>query len=114
MTNHIRIHTLSKLENGLYKNETYFLSGADAEEHLRIQTGKAEIDTAVLLSSDGCQDALYNWDLKQAAPAVTRINGWLDKYGEKEVEELLLENLAERFQKISEDDLSIGLIYMKV
>ena len=85
MTNHIRIHTLSKLENGLYKNETFFLSGADAAERLRIRTGKAEIDTAVLLSSDGCQDALYNWGLKQAAPAVTRINGWLDKYEEKEV-----------------------------
>ena len=36
------------------------------------------------------------------------------KYEEKEVEELLLENLADRFQKISEDDLSIGLLYMKV
>ena len=83
-------------------------------EHLRIQTGKTETNTAVLLSSDGCQDALYNWDLKQAAPAVSRINGWLVKYEEKEVEELLLENFAERFQKISEDDLSIGLIYMKV
>ena len=114
MTDENGTEVLSKPENGLYKNETFFLSGADAAEHLRIQTGKAETDTAVLLSSDGCQDALYNWDLKQAAPAVTRINGWLDKYEEKEVEELLLENLADRFQKISEDDLSIGLLYMKV
>ena len=46
--------------------------------------------------------------------SVARINGWLVKYEEKEVEELLLENLVERFQKISEDDLSIGLLYMKV
>lgn len=36
------------------------------------------------------------------------------KYEEKEVEELLLENFAEHFQKISEDDLSIGFLYMKV
>lgn len=46
--------------------------------------------------------------------SVARINGWLVKYEEKEVEELLLENFAEHFQKISEDDLSIGLLYMKV
>ena len=46
--------------------------------------------------------------------SVTRINGWLVKYEEKEVEELLLENFAEHFQKISEDDLSIGFLYMKV
>ena len=35
------------------------------------------------------------------------------KYEEREVEELLLENFAEHFQKISEDDLSIGFLYMK-
>ena len=50
----------------------------------------------------------------RSSSSVTRINGWLVKYEEKEVEELLLENLVERFQKISEDDLSIGLLYMKV
>ena len=43
-----------------------------------------------------------------------RIHGWLVQYEEKEVEDLLLENFAEHFQKISEDDLSIGFLYMKV
>ena len=104
---------LSKPENGLYKNETFFLSMPDAAEHLRIQTGRAEADTVVLLSSDGCQDTLYSWELKQPAPAVTKINGWLEKYEETEVEELLKENLRERFSKCSDDDLSIGMMLMK-
>ena len=52
------------------------------------------------------------WQL--SASSVARINGWLVKYEEREVEELLLENFAEHFQKISEDDLSIGFLYMKV
>ena len=46
--------------------------------------------------------------------SVARINGWLVKYEESEVEEQLLENFDEHFQKISEDDLSIGFLYMKV
>ena len=50
----------------------------------------------------------------RSSSSVARINGWLVKYEEKEVEELFLENFAEHFQKISEDDLSIGLLYMKV
>ena len=43
MTDENGTEVLSKPENGLYKNETFFLSGADAAEHLRIQTGKPDL-----------------------------------------------------------------------
>ena len=51
---------LSYPENGMYANETYFFSGPHAAEHLRVRKGFDSGATAVLLTSDGCGDSLYD------------------------------------------------------
>jgi len=102
---------LSHPENGLYKNETYFLSQPCAWEHLRLGSGQLAGDTTTLLTSDGCGDALYVWESRTPAKIVSSMCGWLESYDASEVEMALHENLRECFSKRSDDDLSIVLMH---
>lgn len=107
---------LSHPQNGTYHNETYFLSQDCAWEHFRLQTGKLSMrtDTAVLLTSDGGAEVLYNWENRTPAPAVTTISGWLREHEQEEVEKALHEDFRERFSMRSDDDLSIALLYYHI
>ena len=102
---------LSYPENGLYANETYFFSGARALEHLRVHKGYDREATAVLLTSDGCGDSLYDQASDIPSPAVRKLCLGLAVHTEEEAEQALAYNLSEVFAGRSEDDLSLALLW---
>lgn len=104
---------LSMPENGRYANETYFFSGPQAVEHLRIQRGQTDGETAVLLTSDGCGGALYNAEEQKIANAVRVLCSWpaVPDATEEEVTEAYRKALEERFAAVSDDDLSLAVLW---
>ncbi len=103
---------LSAPENGDYINQTYFLSEPWAIEHFRLQEGHILDETSILMTSDGCSDALCNWETMEPAPAAARICTWLKSHEESEVESALHADLNERFSTRSDDDMSLALMYI--
>ena len=102
---------LSYPENGMYANETYFFSGPYAAQHLRVSKGYDSAVTAVLLTSDGCGDALYDHSADCPAPAVRKLCAGLEIHTQLEAEQALACNLAEVFAGRSNDDLSLALLW---
>ena len=106
---------MSYPENGEYRYETFFINESEARavQHLRISCGVLQSETAFLLTSDGCEDLLCQWDTQQPAPAAEAMCGWLEDHDEEIVKAALQKDLAERFSQRSEDDLSIALLWYK-
>ena len=102
---------LSYPENGMYANETYFFSGPHAAEHLRVKKGFDSGATAVLLTSDGCGDSLYDQPADRPSPAVRKLCLGLGSHTEEEAREALAYNLSEVFAGRSDDDLSLALLW---
>lgn len=102
---------LSYPENGLYANETYFFSGPYAAEHLRVTKGRDSTATAVLLTSDGCGDSLYDHSTDLPVPGVRKLCAGLEAHTREEAEQALACNLAEVFAGRSDDDLSLALLW---
>ena len=102
---------LSFPENGRYANETYFFSGPQAARHLRVRKGRDRTATAVLLTSDGCADALYDRCTGSPAPAVRKLCAGLETHTQEEAQQALARNLSEVFSGRSDDDLSLALLW---
>lgn len=105
-----KTYVLSAPENGEYKNETFFVNGTDAEEHLRVYVGQLTDTGSFLLSSDGCSEALWDENNDTIAEAVRIMMEWGEQYDEDEVSEALKQSLEGLFCKKSDDDLSIGIL----
>lgn len=101
-------------ENGRFADETYFFSGPDAAAHLRVLRRREAGDTALLLTSDGCGDALYDPDAGRPAAAVKKLCDGIARYPEEQVAAALEYNLAEVFSQVSEDDLSLAMLFCGV
>lgn len=102
---------LSHPENGRYANETYFFSEPRAAEHLRVAKGRDRTETAVLLTSDGCGDALYDREADRPVPAVRKLCLGLAAHTSEEARQALAYNLSEVFAARSDDDLSLALLW---
>lgn len=104
-----RLSLFSAAENGVYLNETYFITGADAVSHLRIRRGTLPDCGAMLLMSDGAAESL---SLGNGAPAdaCRRIAAWLYEGEEEAVSEALSRNMREVMSKRSVDDMSLAVI----
>ena len=106
---------MSYPENGEYRYETFFINEPEARaaQHLRMSCGILQSETSFLLTSDGCEDLLCQWDTRQPAPAAEAMCSWLADYEEEVVQEALRKDLSERFSQRSDDDLSIALLWCK-
>lgn len=102
---------LSHPENGRYANETYFFSEPRAAEHLRIAKGCDWKETAVLLTSDGCGDSLYDRETDRPVPAVRKLCLGLAAHTSEEARQALAYNLSQVFAARSDDDLSLALLW---
>ena len=98
-------------ENGHAINETYFLSEPGAAQHLRIRSGELHEPYAVLLTSDGGGDTLFDRQQQQPAPAVERLCDWLTENDEKTVTEALAHVIKEKMIPATEDDVSVAILY---
>lgn len=101
----------SASENGHASNETYFLSEPGAAQHLRIRSGELHEPYAVLLTSDGGGDTLFDRQQQQPAPAVERLCDWLTENDEKTVTEALAHVIKEKMIPATEDDVSVAILY---
>lgn len=98
-------------ENGHAINETYFLSEPGAAQHLRIRSGELHEPYAVLLTSDGGGDTLFDRQQQQPAHAVERLCDWLAENDEKTVTEALQHVIKEKMIPATEDDVSVAILY---
>ena len=97
-------------ENGRTTSETYFFSEPDAASHLRIRSGFLLESYAVLLTSDGGGDTLFDLQLQQPAPAVEQLCDWLIENDETEVTDALKRLLQGRMVPATEDDVSVAIL----
>lgn len=100
----------SPQENGLYQNETFFITDIDAVDHLRLKEGELPSSGAVLLMSDGMAQSLYQHDTGEPAPACETMARWLEEGDEEVISQALEQNMRLRFSKHSRDDLSLAII----
>ena len=98
-------------ENGHASNETYFLSEPGAAQHLRIRSGELHEPYAVLLTSDGGGDTLFDRQQQQPAPAVEQLGGWLADHDEQTVTDALEQVTREKMVPATEDDVSVAILY---
>ncbi len=104
------IQVISQPENGDELNLTYFLSGPNANRHMRRYLDLPEGCTAVLLCSDGAGVSLWNVATGECAPAIRKMAEWMRTMDEKTVSELVSQYLDELFRNNTEDDMSIAII----
>lgn len=104
------MRTFSPPENGEYENETWFITGDDAVEHLRIQKGTLQAGSTLLMMSDGTAKSLYQTSTGEPAPACRTIARWLKEKEEDEVSFLLEKNMNEVFWSRTSDDMSLIVI----
>lgn len=97
---------ISYPENGNNNNETFFLSGEMALNHLRVYRNNKE---AYFLTSDGISDLIYSNN--NVLPAVSIMLNWLKDNDEKKVEEKCLFEIERLFKQRTNDDISVGMIY---
>ena len=98
---------LSTPENGDTLSETYFLTGADAAEHLRVYRGTLPPEGTALLMSDGMAESLYRRFDGSPAPACGRIAQWLHEGDPQVVDQALAAHMEKTFSRRSDDDLSL-------
>lgn len=96
---------ISYPENGKNDNETFFLSGNKALEHLRIYREK---NNAYFLTSDGISHLIYSNG--EILPAVSIMINWLKNNDEKIVEDKCLFEIERLFKQRTNDDISLGMI----
>lgn len=103
-------HTLtvfSPPENGEYQNETYFITGPDAQQHLRLRRGTWMEPGTLLLMSDGTADSLYHYADGTPAPACQTLAGWLRDGEEAVISQAIRDNLEGPFARRTSDDMSL-------
>ena len=97
-------------ENGEYQNETYFITGVDAQQHLRLQRGRWTEPGTLLLMSDGTADSLYHYADQTPAAACQTLAAWLRDGEEDVISQAIQNNLERTFAKRTSDDMSLILL----
>lgn len=104
------LSVFSPPDNGAYQNETYFITGKDAAEHLRIRRGRWMAEGTLLLMSDGTADSLYHYADGTPAAACQTLAAWLRDGEESVISQALQDNLERTFSKRTGDDMSLILL----
>ena len=102
---------LSYPENGLFAEETYFFNAASAASHLRVVRRRESGSTSLLLTSDGCGDALYDARSRAPVPAVAKLCHGIAQHTSEEVAAALKRNLEVVIARESDDDLSLAMLW---
>ena len=104
------LSVFSPPENGEYQNETYFITGPDAREHLRIRRGCWTEAGALLVMSDGTAESLYHYADGVPAAACRTLAAWLRNGEEDVISQALQSNLEHTFSRHTSDDMSLILL----
>ncbi|TCT16020.1 protein phosphatase 2C-like protein [Natranaerovirga pectinivora] len=108
------LRILSGPENGEYKNQTYFITERNAEEHFRLKVGtNISQQLGFLLCTDGIAGSLFKFSKTdpKISPVCQTFCEWLmDSETEEElvvIEKAYKDNLYKHFSSRSKDDLSL-------
>lgn len=104
------LSVFSAPENGEYQNETYFITGTQAEEHLRIQRGNVNTPGTLFLMSDGTADSLYDYATGTPAIACRTLAVWLRDGEAAVIDQALAKNMEKRLSHHTSDDMSLILV----
>ena len=106
-----RLKILSEGENGAAANITYFVTDSDAQDHLRLASGKIDNLVGVIMSSDGAADVLFSKNgIDSSAYEL------FSKFNMKTSEEyhvILSDFLSKVISNYSTDDLSLNLLSLE-
>lgn len=108
-THSLRI--ISDSENGAAANITFFVTDADASEHLRFKAGRVDNLVGAILSSDGAADVLFskNGIDSSSYELFTKF----EMKTSQEYNKLLSEFLSKIISNYSTDDLSLNLLCLE-
>ena len=106
------VKVLSIPKKGEYANETFFVTGNNAAEHLRfgVLTEEKQNVTGFAVFSDGSERLLYCHTTLAVAPAVAGMLDWHKQADEDTVSKALENNLTDVFRTKTNDDCSLVLL----
>lgn len=103
------VKVASEPKNGDQPNITFFITDPDSYENLRIEGGTNHEVNGVILISDGTQELLYNGVIFHES--TSKIFEKFNYVTPKEFREILTIFLKETASKVTDDDLSINILY---
>lgn len=103
---------ISEPENGDDLSETYLCESNMDETHLRIYEGAVDFDTFIL-TSDGIEPSLWNRNNGEIADAVFMMRKWMVECHDDQVEELVEDAMKSVFGLNTNDDMSLGIMYLE-
>lgn len=104
------LSVLSHPERGEFLNETVFTTSPRAAEHLRLERGCLDEETAFLLMSDGSADSLYARREQALARGARSIASWLDARSPADVEGAIARALRDVIGTKTSDDCSLAIL----
>lgn len=107
-----RIDTISSPENGDSPNITFFTTDSNAIDHFRLSSGDISSMVGVILMSDGPQEAFYDSNTGQSDKAINLFKAFMNKT-KTEYEKGLRDLLENSVSKVSDDDLSLNILYLE-
>lgn len=104
------LSVFSMPENGEQDNETFFVTGVDAPERLRLYQGCWTGTGTLFLMSDGTAESLYQYSDRTPAVACRIMASWLRKGEEDVISQALERNMQQKFAAHTLDDMSLILL----
>ena len=96
-------------ENGEYINETFFFPSENPHQHFRTTCGILDDNSAILVTSDGISDCLYDHNSGEVANVVRLIISWARVYSTDKCIDVLQNNFRNIFSEYSGDDKSVAI-----
>ncbi|GAB1476460.1 hypothetical protein MASR2M70_12940 [Bacillota bacterium] len=101
---------LSEPENGAYRNETFFITDSNANEHLRIYKGEIQEPFGFMLMSDGACQGLYEYSSGKVSSICYTFFEWVREYDGETVNVALENNIQKVLTLKTKDDISVILM----
>lgn len=108
-----RVSVLSRPDNGLFSNETWFVTSPDAHLHLRIYQGSLGDIRGFFAMSDGATSSLYAPQKNFVAPFVAKLFEAMRSLPEEKVKAWLDGMLKGPIRNHTQDDVSFACFLCK-
>jgi hypothetical protein len=106
------VRPVSLPAKGEYANETFFITGSDAAEQIRVYGSRFDGGGAsgFAIFTDGLEHLLVNRHSGVVASALAKMLGWLDSHKEDDVAAALRRNIRDSWRDSSGDDCTLVIL----
>ena len=104
------VQVISFPENGSEPNETFFVSDANAKDHLRVLRDGVSGYSGVMLCSDGASAALIDRTTDRYSTAIWKLITTVQMADETAAAGIINDTIDSVFRVYSQDDMSIGIM----